>query len=316
MSEDVSFSIFTGNSDTCLSNTNSEHSKRAPINATISIDYANALNQLVRSSDGTISPYATSLFEELTTNNSWYIPNGIDFPFPWLPGNKTNPDDETLDEIQAKLDRMGRKDSEDVLRTEASSFVSTILSGVITDALARIAGNGIAYSDAMFLTSDRTSDGVLEGLFTTTGDWAGEMGSLNTTNIEDAAQWLRLDIKFQRYGYGYRWLGNPTAQFGISVLLIHCTVAVIHTFYLLTYFMRNRRGGLPKAWETIPELFVLAVNSGRSNRLKNTSAGIKESSTWGVTVAIRETESQHLEVVVGKDKMEELPRARVEVAYG
>lgn len=58
------------------------------------------------------------------------------------------------------------------------------------------------------------------------------------------------------------------------------------------FFARNPGGGFPKVWETIPELFVLSINSRHSEKLINTSAEIKQSETWGVPIAVREQDGR------------------------
>jgi hypothetical protein len=258
-----------------LTTTTRGKSRTAPINTTINIDYADAINALVNNSIGeTTNLVRYLIFASSTNYDSDLVPGGVDFVFPAFSKDEQQ---EATKYIQ----------SEEVLRRGSATLVSTLLAGIVTDGLARLSGNGamVLESQAMFLLPDRTPNGTLQGLSPLSGYTAGTLHELNTTDAGDVEKHVRLDFKIHRYGYGYKWHENPTTQFGISVLLIHTTAALIYTLYLLGYFIRNWHGGLPKAWETIPELFVLAVNSRRSNRLKNTAAGIKESSTWGIAVS-------------------------------
>jgi hypothetical protein len=85
--------------------------------------------------------------------------------------------------------------------------------------------------------------------------------------------------------------------------------------YVLRLIMWEGRG-LPGAWETIPEFFALAINSGPSEKLGNACAGISESRTWNESVAVRETSEGHLEMVLGRNQMLQIPMARAGVKYG
>ncbi|CZR65540.1 uncharacterized protein PAC_15440 [Phialocephala subalpina] len=76
--------------------------------------------------------------------------------------------------------------SQDDLTRSRAKFLSTILAGMVTDGMARIAGNGaFPYSAPMFLVPNRTADGILEGKLLITSAVYGEIEVLNTTNIED-----------------------------------------------------------------------------------------------------------------------------------
>lgn len=311
ISSEVSYSITSDMSDSCLKSSGNAKSGEVVINTTIGMDYAKAMDMPV-SSRGRNGTFMNLLLQETLSDWSNIVPNGTALQTPTtpfvIPFNESNSNGDSqfvISDVQTEV--------------MTATFLSTIISGLVADGLARIAGNGFTPdSPSFFLLPELNGNGTLQGVFPVSSSLGGHEKSLGTPRPNDAARWLRLNLKFQRYGYGYHWRGSPTAQFGISVLLVHTTVATLYTLYLLSYFKGNRgRGrGLPKAWETIPELFVLAVNSQRSDKLKNTSAGIKELSTWGVRVAVREVEGQKLEIIAGKDEMEELPRARAGVAYG
>jgi hypothetical protein len=53
------------------------------------------------------------------------------------------------------------------------------------------------------------------------------------------------------------------------------------------------------------------VNSGPSEKLRHTCAGISNSRTWNEPVAVREATEGHLEVLVGRLKIVSMPEARV-----
>jgi hypothetical protein len=157
-------------------------------------------------------------------------------------------------------------------------LISPVLAGVVTDGLARIVGDGSFPRAPSFHLPKRTSDGGLQGRFVFTCATGGPDEPLDTTDITDTSKWLRLNPRFQRYGSGYHWHGSRTTQFGISVLLVHLDVTFGHYIYVLRDITWKCRG-LPGAWETIPEFFALAVNSGPSEKLRNTCAGISNNRT-------------------------------------
>jgi hypothetical protein len=74
--------------------------------------------------------------------------------------------------------------------------------------------------------------------------------------------------------------------------------------------------GIQRAWESIAELFVLAVNPAPSEWLRNTCAGTSKTTIWCEAIAVREISEGHLEIVVGKKKMARPALPRVGVVYG
>ena len=283
-------------SETCLTVLADESSRRQPINTTIAAAYANAINQPIPFLSGNI-PALEGIFQRFIFTDNTYIPNGVIFKSP-IPGKAGV----VIADIQARKQR--------------AKLVSTVLAGVVTDGLARNVGNGaFPYSAPVFLLPNRTADGVLQGRFPVTSATGGEDDPLNTTNIADEAKWLRLNPTFQRYGYEYGWKGSLTTQFGISILLIHLVTAIMHTVFVLNEILGHGRG-IPRGWETIPEMHCLALNSRPSERLRNTCVGIIEARTWGEPVAVRETSEGHLEVVVGRNEMEQTALVRPGARYG
>ncbi|EXJ77326.1 hypothetical protein A1O3_09552 [Capronia epimyces CBS 606.96] len=84
----------------------------------------------------------------------------------------------------------------------------------------------------MFVTNKTDESGGLVGRFAVTSTQEGKDSLLNSTTV-DAETWLRLDPTFSRYGYGYRWEGSRTAQFGITVLLVLVALAAAHSLFVL-----------------------------------------------------------------------------------
>ena len=138
---------------------------------------------------------------------------------------------------------------------------------------------------------------------------------LNTTAEEGLPNWIRLNPTLARYGYGYKWHGSRTTQFGISVLLVHMLMAIAHTAFVF-YRVLLRGEGIGNAFDTIGEIVALALNSSGSEKLQNTCGGIKDTETWRQVVAVRETYHGHLEMVVGNEAKERAVKAAPEVRYG
>jgi hypothetical protein len=300
VNDQVSYGIRSTMDDTCLDIPVDPVPGRTSINTTIDIDYANAINQPIVFVTGNV-PAVLGVLQRFVHNDSTFIPNGVQFQSP-IPSVASGVSNVLITDDQARRQR--------------AKLVSTVLVGMITDGLARSVGDGsYPYSASFFLLPNRTSDGTLQGRFVFSSATAGDDEPLNTTDIADTSQWLRLNPTFQRYGYGYHWYGSKTTQFGISVLLVHLVIASAHLTYVLREILWKDRG-LPGAWQTIPEFFALAINSGSSEKLQNTCAGISDTRTWNEPVAVREASEGHLEMVLGRNQMLQMPRARAGVRYG
>jgi hypothetical protein len=216
---DVSYFAPPGMSGSCLSKPNNEGSGKDSMNVTIGIEYANAINQpsinpLTLEEDRKLWRLLREFERDGTEATG--VSGSVIFSYP---AHGVDPNKDVLDHAE--------------LNAGMSKLISTFLAGIVTDALARIDSNGV-FPDTppLFLLPERASNGNLLGSLSSYGDQPGFVVDLGTANLEDSSQWLRLDMKFQRYGYGYHWHHSPTTQFGISVLLIHTTAAVIYIIYL------------------------------------------------------------------------------------
>ncbi|KAF8850482.1 hypothetical protein BDZ45DRAFT_770093 [Acephala macrosclerotiorum] len=193
---------------------------------------------------------------------------------------------------------------------QRGKLLAIILAGVAMDGMPRIAGNSrFPYSASVFLESNRTSEGELQGVIPTTSAKYGVVESLNTTNISDMENWLKIDFSFSRYGYGYMWHGSRATQFGISVLPLHIAVTICHTLLVLIEIFRGQRA-VYRAWETIPEMLVFAMNSSPSEKLRRVYAKDGTIKTWREVVAVRESDESALEVVVGREDVKHSAPAR------
>lgn len=290
--DQVEYSIADSNAESCLNSPLSPPSTREAINITLGMGYANAINTPV---DFVTGPQ--SVFYGLIQNfifDSVYLPGAQMFESPFTA--TTN----------------GSFASNETMRSR-SMMLATVLATVTTDGLARIAGNGVyPYSTPIFVTE--TSPNNLTGIFPQTDQVGGFTEPLNTT-VAGLEKRLRLDMEVQRYGYGYQWRGSKTVQFGISVLLIHVSMAIGHLLYMI-WVIVIRQQGIGCSWDQITELIALAVNSKSTNRMQNTCAGIGTWETWREIVAVRETYEGHLEMVFGEEAKAINNLAEAEKKYG
>ncbi|KAK5567751.1 hypothetical protein LTR43_006437 [Exophiala xenobiotica] len=301
-SDQVSFYVEGDLPDTCLTIPRVPATGRSIRDMAIDEQYADAINQPIPFDTGNV-PAITAMLNQLTFPQGVVAPTnetGYAFKSPFLGS--------------AVGDNYVPTTNNDVRKSRAT-VISTLLAGVITDGLARIAGGGIfPYSAAMFLTNNTDSNDSLVGRFVVSSAVGGQDESLNATSA-DVENWLRIDPVFSRYGYGYRWEGSTTAQFGIIILLVHVTLAIIHSAFIL-YKVLILRDGLVSSWTTVAEFLALAMNSSPSPRLQNTCAGVNTASTWRQEISVRETYRGHLELVVGADDKARHRKPQTGQVYG
>ena len=299
-SDQVSFNVKGKLSETCLNLPYMPAVDQPIKNITISQEYADAINQNITFSSGDIPALVAILRLEVFQDDRVTESVVTAFKSPLLATAQTGVSvNVTMDDV----------------RKSRATMISTILAGVITDGLARIAGNGLfPYSASMFLTNQTATDDSLVGRFLVTSARGGEDDTLNST-AADEGNWLRIDPVFDRYGYGYRWEGSKTVQFGIIVLLIHAAIAVAHSVYIF-YKVVILKEGLLSSWTTVAELIALAMNSSPSMRLQDTCAGVEAAKTWRQVVTVRETNPGHLEMVVGPDEKARHPLPQAGKLYG
>ncbi|KAK5455005.1 hypothetical protein LTS15_005725 [Exophiala xenobiotica] len=301
-SDQVSFYVEGDLPDTCLTIPRVPATGRSIRAMAIDQQYADAINQPIPFDTGNV-PAITAMLSQLTFPQGVVAPTnetGYAFKSPFL-GNAVG-------------DNYVPTTNDDVRKSRAT-VIATLLAGVITDGLARIAGGGIfPYSAAMFLTNDTDSNDSLVGRFVVSSAVGGQDESLNATSA-DVENWLRIDPVFSRYGYGYRWEGSTTAQFGIIILLVHVTLAIMHSAFIM-YKVLVVRDGLVSSWTTMAEFLALAMNSSPSPRLQNTCAGVNTASTWRQEISVRETYRGHLELVVGADDKARHRKPQTGQVYG
>ncbi|KAE8442627.1 hypothetical protein EG329_002984 [Mollisiaceae sp. DMI_Dod_QoI] len=294
-SDQVEFDLEMDLGDTCLENPAVSDSGREAINTTISQEYADGINQPMALGTGII-PALLDIVQRFIFPGPERVPNGQTFGQTiFISGPNSFGQTIFVSGADGAIEQASKS---------RAKLLSMVLAGIITDGLARIAGDGqFPYSASMFLMPNRTAEGDLQGTFPVTtdiyGHYYGEVDSLNTTNAEDANNWLKIDFSFSRYGYGYKWTGSRITQFGVCVLLLHVTIASCHIILVLIGIFGGRRA-IHRAWETIPEMFVLAMNSRPSERLKAAYSSDGTIKSWKESVAVRESNEGVLEIIVGR----------------
>lgn len=298
-SDQVSFAVKGSLSNTCLTLPHEKPSPGQEIrNISISQDYADAINQDIAFTEGPtpaiIAMLQQAVFEDPRVTDQ--VMNTFKSPLLAVAQTGVNVNVTTEDS-----------------RKSRATMISTLLAGAITDGLARIAGNGLfPFSPSMFLLNQTDGD-KLVGRFLVTSAQGGEDETLNST-VSEMGSLLRIDPVFDRYGYGYRWEGSKTVQFGIVVLLIHLVIAVVHSAYVF-YQLVILEEGMVSSWTTVSELVALAINSTPSTRLQDTCAGVEAAKTWRQVVTVRERTPGHLELVVGAEKAQ-YPKPQAGRLYG
>ena len=106
----------------------------------------------------------------------------------------------------------------------------------------------------------------------------------------DTVTQFTLQVKAQGYAYSS---SSSTTILSITILLIYCTLAFGHTFYMI------RTGLSSSSWDTISEITTLAMNSDRTNVLVNTGAGIETSIVFREMIHVK-ADGDRLQFVFNK----------------
>lgn len=160
-------------------------------------------------------------------------------------------------------------------------FVEHIISTLVVDGIART-GSSLQQSPDITLKSLTIYPASLIGITQPPVEL-----EVNSTTP------MRMDTSVEGYALV---LSGFTSYFAAAILLLHVIIALIHTAWMLW----TRRTS--NAWESIPELLVLAQESTPAGGpLENTDAGISATATFAATARIIETSSTddagHLELV-------------------
>jgi hypothetical protein len=112
-----------------------------------------------------------------------------------------------------------------------------------------------------------------------------------------------LKSQYTRILYSYR-IDSISVILSIIVLLIYSAIAVIYLIHTLI------TGETSSSWDTVSELFMLAINTRTPSHIKNTSAGISTLATMKEPVSIKVNKTGSLEMVFENDPQSQSMRFR------
>ena len=100
--------------------------------------------------------------------------------------------------------------------------------------------------------------------------YGGNAFDLAGQSVETVTQFT---LKVQAFGWAYSSRGSTTIL-SIIILLIYCTLAIMHSVYMVWTGLSS------SSWDSISEITTLAMNSDQSSKLINTGAGIETSAVF------------------------------------
>ncbi|KAL8871853.1 MAG: hypothetical protein Q9174_002409 [Haloplaca sp. 1 TL-2023] len=253
----------------------------------ISLDWANTLTMLTNNNEqGPLNTAVNELFGNLGGGNVIY----------------TEPDDVGLGSLDWRL--------------------STLFGLYLTEALARAfwdpAKGSMLYREAPHIASsyirylnnanepsmkEQYRDGKLAWLEMRDPRWTWD--NLSDVSREPWDVWAlkngyqEIEFAIQRNGYGYGFEGG-TIKLATTVLVAYLLVAFAHVAWMICGSQVYR------GYHSMGEMLALAWSSPATEKLKNTSAGVKNLETWRYMVRVRERDVPRKEVSGGeKDGDEE-----------
>ncbi|KAL8810330.1 MAG: hypothetical protein Q9200_002667 [Gallowayella weberi] len=168
--------------------------------------------------------------------------------------------------------------------------VSTALGLYLTEALARVQstfwnGTVLCHTDA----SGQEEVYILGNLNAQDPRWWPE--GMSFVDYAQREGWAEVRFQVRRYGYGWGFRGLPI-KLAAVVLVLQALLGVVHVGFIVF------GGWSVKAWSTMGEMLVLAVNSRPAEKLKGMGAGVRDERTWREMVKIREMRDRRLELVL------------------
>ena len=107
------------------------------------------------------------------------------------------------------------------------------------------------------------------------GDWARLEGAKSTFTQ------ITFNITKEVYAYGFRGI---TVYFAFAVLLLHVLTVIIHLLVMIL-----GKNWSSKAWASLEQFLVLALQSSPATVLKNCVVGVETSETWRTRIMVRKT---------------------------
>ncbi|ORY16563.1 hypothetical protein BCR34DRAFT_476003, partial [Clohesyomyces aquaticus] len=194
-------------------------------------------------------------------------------------------------------------------------FIEMVLSMLVTNGLSRTAASavpqGILKGCSAGSCASLCSDG--DGAWCTAIMPDGEFGYRDNQSIftlpanADLSKMTPFNVRIDITGYAYSIRGT-TARLSCAVLLLYCSLAVIHTCFTLW------TGLTSQSWDTISEIVALAMQSQPTQVLRNTCAGIVTTTVFKRFVKVGTTgrAEDHLELLFEDDEDERLDAMHIE----
>lgn len=104
--------------------------------------------------------------------------------------------------------------------------------------------------------------------------------SIWSTDGLDTSNMLQATVQVTVNGYGF-WSESKTVIAAIIVILLYCSLVVAYVVYAVI------SGVTYMSWDSITEITALAMQSEKTSRLENTSAGISGNTVYATGVRLR-----------------------------
>lgn len=187
-------------------------------------------------------------------------------------------------------------------------IIEALLASSIANGLGRINYNATRVGVLRHASSDPWS--ILKGSWinyfwsTSTIGYGGDIYKVTAKEKRNATEFV---MRADAYGYAYSAYGaSQIAQ--VMVLVVYIVLATAHFAYTVS------TGWSFTAWDSAPELAVLALNSRQTGLTYNTGAGIGTVATFEKSVRIRDRDG-HLEMVF-EDTVAGTTKPYTRVPYG
>ncbi|KAK6363122.1 hypothetical protein TWF730_000571 [Orbilia blumenaviensis] len=116
----------------------------------------------------------------------------------------------------------------------------------------------------------------------------------NVTEGGTSVESYPVKVDFIVQGYGYK-ATSKTSRWALALLSSHLALVVLHICWSISVNRSYR------AWDSLSEYLVLALNSERAGHIGKACAGIDRLSTLSETVMIREIDHNRIELIFEKD---------------
>lgn len=189
-----------------------------------------------------------------------------------------------------------------MINKEDSVSARIILAGLLANGLSRLSHTSQLQGKLRTIQDPQSNFSIPDGPYWFGGK--GDVFSIDPSQQQNAASWVKLRIDSTVEGYAYNARG-VAPKLAMVTLLCYCALAMLHMAYLTI------SGITFTSWDSIAEIAVLAMNSAPTDTLRNTCAGISQSHIFKLPVRILarrndhaassdEEGNKHLELVFGR----------------